>query len=458
MEVLTIGPQDFIKGESSADWVSDRGFSPSSFGLNLTKKRGVLQMIESPTDIGGATLTGNVITATYDRTLSGNDVYLGDANGAFYTLSSAGVLTKRQTVAADTFTLGTSEMLGFSTSFGSPFTYATSDSRVIQFTGQNLVTAAPTTDFWTGLNTGVRHPLERVEDRLYIGDANLIHAWDGTTSTASWVVLPSDVNITSLRKHPDGKNLIAFCGVSQNYSHTRGGGGRIYIVDLTLRDWVREIDTEVQVEGSRLVGGVVYCTFGANVGYFDGDGIILLKRLSDSATTYSHNLGNMEDILTVRDGRHIRCFGDLGAGRVWWRSALTVNTTDDPINCHIYRGDNKLLIAYRDTSADPFLKQVDFDNSSASIGIFFSNRYIFPREVIVRRIEVVHKNGVGTYAFTNNDLKDTVVSLSDTITTSGTETKTRRNMNVKLDAIQWRMGEGPGEIKQIRIFYDYVRE
>lgn len=457
MEVLTIGPQEFIGGESTADWVADNGFSPSSYGLNLTKTRGVLNMVEASTDKGGGTLVANVIAATYDTSFAGNDAYFLDTSGNFYTLRSDDAFTLRQTITADTFSLGTSEILQFTTTAGAPFLYASAAQRIIQFTGSNLDGAAPVTDFWTGLQTNCRHPLERVEDAMYIGDLNVIHKWDGTSSTASWVVLPADVNITSLRKHPDGKHLIAFCGIQLNASHTRGGGGRIYIVDVNLRDWVREIDTEMQVEGSRLVGGVVYCTYGQNVGYFDGDGVVLLKRLFNSTTTYSHNIGNMDDILCIRDGKHVRMFGDLGAGRVWWRSMRTNSDTDDDINCLINRGDNKLLIAYRDTSTVPFLKQCDFDNVSGSVGIFFSKRYLFPRQILLRRIEILHDNAAGTFAFTIVDLTDATVTLSEIITTIATATKTKRNLNAKVDALQFRCGHGPGEIKQIRIFYDYIK-
>lgn len=458
MEVYTIGSKDFIRGESSSENVADGGFSPKSYNLNLTRIRGVLDFAPGLTDRGGGTLTDVPIASAYDKTLSGNDAYFLDVGGGFYTLASDNTFTKRQTITADTFILGTSEILQYSPAVGTSFLMATSQTRVIRFTGSNLTSAAPDTDFWTGLTTAVRHPHEIVEGKWYLGDGNLIHVYDGTTTTASWVVLPPDVNITSLRKHPDGQHLLAFCGLGLNYSHTRNTPGRVYIVDLVARNWIREIDTDAQVEGSRLVGGIVYVTYGKNFGYFNGNGLSLLKRLATSITTYSHNIGNMEDIVVVRDGQHVRAYGDLGAGKVWWRCAKTSADTDGDINNLIYRGDNRLLICYQDSGGSDYIKELDYDDTS-STGIFYHNRVPFATESIVRRIEVNHKKSTGgSWAMTANDTEDTSVLLSDVMSPEAANGKTRREVNYKTDIMQYRQGQGPGEIKLIRIFYDPIKQ
>ena len=457
MQVITLGASDFIKGESSSEHTSDGGFSPLSYNLNLTRKRGILDFAPSLTDKGGVTLTNNVIASAYDRTLSGNDAYFVDTGGAVYTLASDDTFTLRKTISGYPMVLGTTEMIPFSISGSTASLFITTQSTIHMYGGTNL-TADDGPEFWTNLNGnngvgGVRHPMERVGDSVYVGDLNLIHAIGASSTTGSYVTLPPDVNITSLRKHPNGEHLIAFAGLSQNYSHTRGTPGRIYIIDLVIKQWIREIDVDSQVEGSRLVGGVVYVTYGQNVGYFNGNGITLLKRLANSATTYSHNLGNMEDILLVRDGQHVRAYGNLGAGNVWWRLAKTSADTDGDINNIIYRGDNKLLICYQDTGGADYIKELDYDNTSAS-GLFFSNRYLMPAETKIRRIEVLHKKNASSLLMTLNDTEDAVVSLSEVITTLSTQAKTRREINYTTDVIQYRQGQGPGEIRLIRIFHE----
>lgn len=454
MEVIPIGSKDFIRGESSAENVADGGFSPKSYNLNLTRIRGVLDFAPVMTDRGGATLTANVVASTYDTSLSGNDAYFLDSAGSVYTLSSADTFTKRRTISGYTPALGTSEMLQLRISGTQFSTFVTTETAIHMYGGSNL-DSDDNPEFWVGLNSGVRHPLEIVEGKMYVGDFNTIHQITSTSTTASFITLPSDVNITSLRKHPDGQHLIAFCGVGQNASHTRNTPGRVYIIDLVIKDWIREIDTAFQVEGSRLVDGVVYCTYGKNFGYFDGNGIKLLKRLANSTITYSHNIGNMEDVVVVRDGQHVRAFGDLGAGKVWWRCAKTNADTDDDINNLIYRGDNKLLICYRDTSTNPFIKELDYDNTG-STGIFYSNRFPFSTESMIRKIEVLHKKAVGTYIFSANDTEDTTVTLTETITTAADDAKTVRGVDYRTDIFQYRQGQGPGEIKLIRIFHESV--
>ncbi len=379
MPVITLTPKDVIKGESTADWVSDRGFSPDSYQLNLTKIRGLIHFIEGGTDRGGATLTGNVIAYAYDKNFLGNDLYYLDDEGAFYTLDGP-TLTKRQTSTADTYQLGTSDMLQFKGS-----TYATGQGRVAKLDNSDLTTID--SGWWTGLQSSYRHPLEVVEDTMYIADKNEIHTWDGTTSTAAAITLPTDVNVTSLRKHSNGRDLIAFCGLTANFSHTLGASGRIYIIDTVLKDWTREIELESQVEGSRNVGGVIYVTYGMNVGYFNGDGLSFIRKLATSGTTYSHSMGSMESVLLVRDGLNVLAYGDLGLGKVWWNLFRNVANSAS-VSTVAYKGDNVVTFTYANSGAGICL-EIDFDNIGGN-GILYLNKYFFENEVIIRKIEIIH--------------------------------------------------------------------
>lgn len=441
--------KEFILGESQSDLISDKGFSPDSYGLNLIKTRGQMFFMESPTQRGNGVITGNMLASAFDKNFPGNDLYFLDDEGAFYTLSGATV-TKRQTVTADTFVLGTSDMLQF---LGS--TYATSERRVIQLTGSDL--SGVDSSWWTGLTPGYRHPLERVENTMYIGDANLVHAWDGTTSTGSFVTLPTDVNITSLRKHPDGVHLIAFCGLTANYSHARGQGGRIYIIDTSIKDWVREIETEAQIEGSRLVGGIVYVTYGSKVGYFTGNGIKYLKTLSTSPTTYSQSMSNIEDILLVRDGLNVLAFGDLGAGPVWWN---TYKNTLNAQNVQIvaYKGGNVVCYAFADGAGAGILDEVDYDNAGI-IGAFYSNKYSFGRQVKIRRIVILHdvssSSGTTRFGVYSRNIEGTSSLVEDVTYNNQSVSKTVIGCDIETDMLQLAIlpvSDDTG-YKLIRVYY-----
>jgi len=452
--MIQIDSKQIILGESTDELIADRGFSPQSYGLNLTKKKGELYFSPTATDIAGATLTGAPITRALDRTLAGPDCYFGDNEGAFYTLANDGTFTKKQTIAADSFARGTSDLIQYYTDPSSVYVFATGLTTIIRFNGSTLDSGAPTTDFWTGLSSGVRHPMEVVEGSLYIGDYNEIHVTNGITTTEAYVTLPPDVNITSLRKHPDGKNLIAFCGRGQNYNHTRNSQGRIYIVDLSIKSWVSEIDIEAQVEGSKTVGGVVYVTYGTKLGYFNGNGLTPLKTLS-SATTYSHEMDSIEDILVVRDGRYILQYGNLGAGNVFWRSYRTPVAQD--ITCVAYRGDNKLIAGYADGANGGVLQQTDYDNSgSGAQGNFFSNVYNLDSEVEIRRLRLIHDITSGATIYTEYyDHETATYKPISTFSAMSNTAVSRENVNIKTDLFQFTLSMGGDDIGFKVIRFDY---
>jgi hypothetical protein len=299
MPIININWRNFISGESSTDFTPDGGFSPKSFGLNLTKERGVLHFAENPTDIS-SNLADDIVATCIDPELSGNDLYLVGDDAHFYRLN--GTTLTDVITGGNTYQLGTSDMIPFEGSF-----FATSQNAVAMF-NNNIGTL--TENWWSGLSTGVRHPMEVVETELFIADDNVIYYWDGSASGTAFT-LPTTQNVTTLRRHPDGKTLLAFTGDAKDFSHGRNGGGKVYYCDPTIRDWTREVVIETQVEGSRTVGGTIYVTFGDNVGYFDGNGLKFLRKLSN-ATTYSQGMNKFEDLFIIRDSNTVKAFGDLG--------------------------------------------------------------------------------------------------------------------------------------------------
>jgi len=389
MSKYSIDYKNIIRGESSSDWLPDRGFSPVSYGLNLTKTKGVLYFAPDATTLATAP-TGNMIASADDRNYLGNDKYFLDDEGAVYTLSGT-TLTKRQT-SASTFVVGTSDMLQFNLS-----TYYTSTDSLHESTGSDLATCER---IWGGaLNSSFRHPLEIIEDEMFVANKNVIFFLNNAGTTGTAFTLPNNVNVTSLRKHPDGRTLLAFCGTTGdlNGARTRAGKGYVYYCNPLLRDWTREVEIQSQIEGSRLVGGIVYVTWGKKFGYFNGDGLSPIKYIETSATTYSHAMSNMEDILLLRDGLNLKAYGDLGVGNVWWN---IFKTATQNINCVAYKGDNKVLVAFSDGGSAGVLQQIDYDDAGVA-GIFVGNREFFGDKVHIDRIEMLHDqtDTAGTTAF-----------------------------------------------------------
>lgn len=384
--IITIDFRNFILGESTDERAPNRGFSKQSNSINLYKEKGTLYFQEAATD-RSTNLEGDVIATTNDPDFLGNDNYIVDDEGKFYTLDG-NTLTKRQTDAVKTYARGTTDLLKYQGAV-----YATSQTDVAYLTGGDLT--AIDHDWWTttrghsALQSSYRHPMEIVEDTLYIADKNEIHTWDGTTSVQAAMALPTGVNITTLRKHTDGRHLIAFCGVTANYSHTLSGGGVIYLIDTVNLEFIREIAIDTQVEGSKNVSGVIYTTYGDKLGYFNGDGITWLRDLTAGSTTYSHEIGNAEDILIIRDGIDVLAYGDLGQGKVFWRAYRTSAPTYSSVTAVGYKGSNKILVGFVEAGSGEKLHEVNIRNAGV-VGGFYSNHYQLGGHVAIRRIEIDH--------------------------------------------------------------------
>lgn len=451
MQSFTIDAKHFLAGESNWDYISDRGFSPDSHDLNLLLKPGVLNFGWTTTDIGGATLTGSVVASCDDlNVLTGQKLFVDDA-GAFYTLTGT-TFTKRQTSTnSNGWQLGTTDMVEFLGNVYATYNGLTT-GMMAQLTGTNMT--GITSDFWTGMTVGVRHPLEVVEGKMYIGDANFIHYFDGSTSSGSSpITLPTDSNITSLRKHPDGRHLIAFTAYVKDFSHQGAPLGRIYIINKDTLTWEREISIDAQVEGSRLEGGIVYTTYGKRLGYFTGSGIKFLKQLKTSGTTYSHSLSNMENFLLMRDGTNVLLLGDLGNGSSGWHNIYQTST----INVVSYQGQNKILVG----TSSATLVQLDYATPTVS-GLFVSNRYNFDSVVKVRRMDIIHdKKTAGATLLFNlfiRDTDDATNLLQQSPPTESSPSKTRIELNVDADVFQFELAPSQGilGIKLIRIYYEPV--
>lgn len=462
MAILTIDYKNFLAGESQWDWIPNRGFSPESYGLNLLLKPGVLNFGWTQTDRGGATLTGNIIASTYDKNINGNDTYHVDDEGNFYTLNGA-TFTKRVTSGNSAgWQLGTTDIIQFKGN-----TYATragaTTADIIQMQGSDL-TGGTTDNWWTtGFTTGYRMPLEVVEDSMYIGNMNVVYYFNGTTSGTA-VTLPTDCNITSLRRHPDGRRLIAFTGYQPNFSHTNGGPGKVYIINKNTQTWEQEILIGTQVEGSRNVEGTIYVTSGKKLGYFTGSGIKYFKQLKTSGTTYSHNLGNIEDLLIVRDGTNLLCYGDLGNGSNSWHN---IYQAPRAINNIIYKGMNSstllptVLVAYSDGAGGGVLNELT-TTKDGTTGQFVSNRYNFGQTVKIRRAEILHDAksaaGVFVFSFYSIDSDDTQNLFTVNYPVGPTANKTRIGLDITTDVFQFKISPSNGAlaIKSIRIYYDPI--
>lgn len=465
METITIDAKNFLVGQSVTPWTSEGGFCPTSYGLNLFKERGkIYGQDESPTDENTEAL-GVIVAMTEDGTFpsfTAEDLFAVDDDGNFYTIDNVALDLATASTGNKDYRMGVTDIVMFEGT-GSEKVYVTSEDDIAQ-----LSTSMTGLDesWWdttlgnTALNSSYRHPMAVVEDTLYIADKAKIHTWDGTTDVSSAMQLPGDVNITTMIKHPDGRHLVCFCGVADDSSHNRPNRGRVYIVDTVTLEFIREIEVDAQVEGCININGVIYCTWGDTLGYFDGDGLQVLKPGLGDAPIYKHQMTNMEGILLIVDDDSILAYGDIaGTGEKAFWSAYS--TDDDREYTAIkYAGDGRIW-GSKDGSSTAEFYRLDLKGGTGTQGKFVGNRYSFSSKVWIRRIEVEHDatpastTGFAVGHIEEDDTETALKAVSYTTSKQGT-TRTRIDCNILTSLfkpyLDWTAGDLG--ISKIVIYYE----
>lgn len=463
METIVITGQNILQGISLNEWSNDAGYSPKSKGINPLKEKGVINFMPSSTSISG--LEGNVVASIVDPNPLNNDAYILDDEGKFYTLVGT-TLTKRQTDATNTYQAGTSDIFYFKDKF-----IATSTNDIILVTGQDLETSLDAT-WWSvtlgngNLNSGYRHPMEVVEDTLYIADKNKLHTWDGSSDVKDAMTLPDIYNITALHTHPNGRDLIAFCAGNVNYSGTQQTRAVAFIINTVTLEYTQMIELDDMVTAARLVGGILYVVYANKLGYFTDTGIQYLRDLNIPTTAggdelvYKHHIGNMAGHLLICENKNLLAFGDLGAGKVFWYPTTNYISNMDSV---LGLGGNSILFG-NEASGNELLLKVDLDDGGVGVGTFYSNKYNFPSKIWVRKIEVEHSTlsvsgEVLDVGYVNNS--GSSISLGQRqYSDNGAQTHSRIDCNVLGDAFTFYVGVSASglTIRKITIYYEYAEQ
>lgn len=468
MENIIITGEILISGVSISDQVADAGYSPLSKGMNHLKERGVLYFQPSRVSLGA--IDGNLIATLNDPNFLSNAAYLLTDNGSLYTLDGSLIssgLTLRQTDSTGThdYSFGTSDMIWYQGAL-----YVTCNIDIMRVTGANLTGSVDkawwvTTKGKTALNSTVRHPMEVIEDTLYIADNNNIHTWDGTTAVENAIALPPNFNITHLNKHPNGRDLIAFGSQTIGASNTYQAKGSAFIIDTVTGEYTQQIGLDDQVEGAKLVGGILYVVYGTKLGYFTETGTVFLRDLdftyplTSTQLGYKHHLGNMEGSLLLIENKAILSLGDLGAGKVWSYPVVNSGSNDD-IKGMLYIGSKKLLYGSDDGAGQQSLFTLDFSiSASGSFPIFYTNKYQLPKKAWIRRIEIEHENFAtnGTLTVSAKDTVGNLTNLGSTTQASGVTNFSRIECNYNTSIIQLAIQVANHNlgIKKITIYYEY---
>ncbi len=468
LQTLVIDASTLLQGASLNTYTADAGYSPLSKGINHLRTRGVLNFQPTSVDLTAlAPLDGELVAAVQDPNFLSNAAYLLTSAGSLYTLDgglSTTSLTLRQTdsTAGHDYSMGTSDMENYQGGL-----YVSSAVDIMLATGSNLTTVDKswwvTTKGKSPLTNYFRHPIVVIEDRLYFADGNYINTWDGTTAVEHDIVLPPNFNITAMNKHPNGRDLIAFCAGVVGYSNTYQAPGAAFIINTVTGEFTQQINIDDQVEGAKLVGGILYVVYGMKLGYFTDTGIVFLRDIDFDLPLfgrdigYKHHLGNMEGHLLLVEKNNILALGDLGAGKVWWYPTSSIY--GNRIESLLFIGSKILIYGSMDQANHHCLFKQDFSGSASTGGTFYTNKYDLGKKAWVRRIEIEHEtysSGLSLNVSGIDPNNNSTFLGSTSYTNQGGISFSRIDCNYYTGMIQLAIqAAGRVGIKKITIYYEY---
>ncbi|KKP97241.1 MAG: hypothetical protein UR99_C0017G0024 [Candidatus Moranbacteria bacterium GW2011_GWD2_36_12] len=398
MQIIEIGANVFQNGTFLDDNIEGLGLSPSYKGHNYFKGKGAV-MYPQPglitIAISGSTLAHEMVASCLDPAYLGNDGYFVDNGGKFWVLDGD-TLTYKQIddTAGHTYNFGNVDIKVFNGDI-----FCTCDDDIVKLTNDM---ASIDKTWWTvtkgksGLSGSFRHPMEIVEDTLYIADQDEIHTYDvAGVATSAWMTLPGGVNITALVKHPNGVYLMAYVSATANYSHSKKARAKLFIIDTTAGEFLQEIEIDDQVEGAINVGGINYVTYGDNFGYFNGQGLKLLKKIDFvSSPVYSQRLSAVGNTVLVPEFksnvRSLMAYGDVnGKGNIFFYPYYALDTAGAyELKNMLVTMQNSIVLNYRDSTAHRMVR-MDFTASTLTAGTtMLTAKQNLGGRVWVRRVDL----------------------------------------------------------------------
>lgn len=387
----------FAKGMSSSPDLADGGFSPETEAVNLIGSIGDMYPPASAVDKSGS-LGGNLIAWCPTNVTSTNGFMLG-TDGKIAAIDSSQALTFSSALAG-TFTTGTSDIDNFIDKI-----YATSNTDVCRMdtnlTNGNAVWWSSTLGMGV-LTSGVRHPLQKFQDRLWVGDNNALHnIVDSATGNKNVLLLTSQNEITALGVDPSSGLLLIGASQGPNYSGTIASGNKIFTYDGFSSTYRREYEVDGVVTGFHAHEGIVFVTYGLNFGYWNGAGVTFLRKLKNATLAgadlaYKHHMTHIGNTIYVIDGTQILAYGEVQRGKkvFYYAQKNAVNSNNYGLVCPV--SGTKLGLGF---ASNKFYTFDTMDITSGADGVsFYSNRINSGRPIYVRTMALEYPTAVA-----NND-------------------------------------------------------
>jgi len=447
MPVITIDKRNFIKGQSTADTLSDGGFSNDSTVEVLRNGSTFAYLNWGRTKTESSTNIASYIAAS----AFGNNLrrYSIDETGKLYeTNVTSYTHTLKYTESVKAYDTTSSSIISYKNKL-----YITSTTDIYR---ENYTFSENDDNWWTGtlgktaLTTAVPHILFEFNDLLYVTNGNKVWSTDGTvgyTTGSNTLTLTDDWII--YKAYTSGTDIYLFA-VFKSLNTSYNKPNKIFVWDGYSESWTREI-----VLSTDMIRGITM----TSTGIYFSDGNYLYKFDGYNYSIVPTNLGeggvktmvsNKNDIFYVGGTSIYKYNTTYGATCkiatfATYEPVFIFNDYQDEVTCFTRDQAVSKGVYYYLTN--------NLDTTS-----FYSNYYDFERPVYLRKIEIVFSAATVTNtsytARIRNELDSSIQEIS--ITDVGIQ-KFTKLINHHLDSFRLHITSNHASnkpIKWIKIYYD----
>lgn len=390
---IVLGTDQFATGTASSAYSSDGVFAPSSYGLNPFVRPGAIYQTAAETD-ASTNVAGEFIASSEDsQAVSAQNRIFVDNAANYYFWNGSAISKKKTGTLTSHYIPGKTDQVSF---VGN--TYTTLDNDISQFNTSGSTSLDET--WWTvtksksALDSTVPHPMLVFEGLLWVADGNNLHNIDSSLAiTSNVLVLNSNERIYALGIDPSTGLMLISVQTTVNYSDTLTTKYFVYLYDGYASKPRRKIIVDDLVTAFYPLGGVVYVGYGTSIGYFNGVGIVFLRKLLNATLAgadlpYKHHFTHIGRVLYVIDGKVILAFGEtVGGGDKKWFNIWSNPVSSQKLTNISHVGSGVLGIAFA-TSKFYTIDTTAVSGTPTSVDIFLNGIY-FPRPVFVRKIRFI---------------------------------------------------------------------
>jgi len=214
---------------------------------------------------------------------------------------------------------------------------------------------------------------------------------------------PVGQNIVALGIDPNSGKMLITITEGDNINGDLSMLAKVLLYDGFSSKVIRAVIVDDMVTAVYPVGGIVFMTYGKNLGYWNGSGINWLRKfknvtLTQNSLVYKHKMSNIDKTLYFVDGDELYAYGEVlpGKPKVFYPAGQNTAGTVMSMVCNL--GSGKLLLASGNTAA-PFVWMFDTTSVATTNGInFYSKKYRFKGKVQLREIHFQYSSVVAASA------------------------------------------------------------